>query len=61
MLHSDSLSKPLVRTNVYLSECHREALKTLAAQMDISAAELLRRIIDEHFKRMLKKRPSPQS
>jgi hypothetical protein len=56
MLHSESLSKPLVRTNVYLSESQREALFTLAKEQDISAAELLRRFLEKDLRRAMKKR-----
>ena len=56
MFHSDRLSKPLIRSNVYLSESHRKALKTLAAEQDISAAELLRRFLEKALRRELKKR-----
>ena len=55
MLHADSLSKPLIRTNVYLSEAQREAIFALAEAQDISAAELLRRILDKFLKRERRK------
>jgi predicted DNA-binding ribbon-helix-helix protein len=51
MLHSESLSQPLIRTNVFLSKFQRESLKTLAAAQDISMAELARRILDRHLRR----------
>jgi hypothetical protein len=51
MLHSESLSQPLIRTNIFLSKAQREALKALAAAKDISAAELCRRILDKHLRR----------
>ena len=56
MLHADSISKPLVRTDIFLSEFQRDTLKSLAAAQDISAAELTRRILDKHLRRELKKR-----
>jgi predicted DNA-binding ribbon-helix-helix protein len=46
MLHSESLSQPLIRTNIFLSQFQRDSLKSLAAAQDISAAELTRRILD---------------
>lgn len=55
MLHSDRLSKPLIRTDIFLSEFQRDSLKKLACQQDISAAELTRRILDQHLRRELKK------
>jgi hypothetical protein len=54
MLHADSLSQPLVRTNVFLSQFQRDSIKKLAASQDISAAELCRRILDRHLRRALK-------
>ena len=54
MLHSDCVSKPLVRTDIFLSEFQRDSLKTLAAAQDITAAELTRRILDRHLRRALK-------
>jgi len=60
MLHSDRISKPLIRTNVYLSEFQRNSLRTLAAGQDISAAELARRILDGGLRRALKKLGSRQ-
>jgi hypothetical protein len=51
MLHSDKLSQPLIRTNVFLSAEQRDTLKELAAAQDISAAELTRRILDKGLAR----------
>jgi hypothetical protein len=51
MLHSESISKPLIRTDVYLSETQRETMKGLARQQDVSMAELIRRVIDKHIRR----------
>jgi hypothetical protein len=55
MLHADSLSKPLIRTDVYLSEFQRDSLKVLARVRDISMAELIRRVLDRHLRRALRK------
>jgi hypothetical protein len=55
MFHSDSLSQPLIRTNIYLSKSQRELLKSLAAAMDISAAELARRILEKGLRVELKR------
>ena len=52
MLHAENLSKPLVRTDVYLSEVQRDSLKALARQRDISMAELIRRVLDKHLRRI---------
>ena len=49
MLHAESLSQPLIRANVFLSQFQRDSLKELARQQDISAAELARRILDKHL------------
>lgn len=57
MSHSYCVSKPLIRTDVFLSEFQRDSLKALAAAQGITAAELTRRILDKHLKRMLKKEP----
>jgi predicted DNA-binding ribbon-helix-helix protein len=54
MLHSETLSQPLIRTNIFMSEFQRNTLKELARQQDISAAELVRRILDRGLKRMTK-------
>ena len=54
MLHSGHVSKPLVRTDIFLSEFQRDSLKSLAAAQDITAAELTRRILDKHLRRVLK-------
>lgn len=51
MMHSESLSQPLVRTNIFLSKTQRTLLKSLAAARDISAAELVRRILDKGLRR----------
>lgn len=55
MLHSEHLSQPLVRTNIFLSRFQRDSLKELARQKDITAAELCRRILDAGLRRMLKR------
>jgi hypothetical protein len=60
MLHSDRISKPLIRTDIFLSEFQRDSLKTLAAAQDITAAELARRILDGGVRRALKKLASRQ-
>jgi len=54
MMHSESLSQPLIRTNIFLSKDQRDALKSLAAAQDISAAELARRILDKGLRRAAK-------
>jgi hypothetical protein len=54
MLHAESLSQPLVRTNIFLSQFQRDTLKELARQQDISAAELARRILDKGLRRAAK-------
>jgi predicted DNA-binding ribbon-helix-helix protein len=54
MLHSESLSQPLVRTNIFLSQFQRDTLKELARQQDISSAELARRILDKGLRRAAK-------
>ena len=54
MLHSERVSKPLIRTDIFLSEFQRDSLKTLAAAQDITAAELTRRILDKYLRRALK-------
>ena len=51
MLHSDSLSKPLVRTDVYISAEQRDAMKALGASRDISMAEMIRRVLDQYIRR----------
>lgn len=51
MLHAESLSQPLIRTNIFLSKDQRDSLKSLAAAQDISAAELARRILDKGLRR----------
>jgi hypothetical protein len=55
MLHSEHLSQPLIRTNIFLSQFQRDSLKKLAAADDISAAELARRILDRALRRAAKK------
>ena len=54
-LHSERVSKPLVRTDIFLSEFQRDTLKSLAAGMDITAAELTRRILYKGLRRALKR------
>ena len=54
MLHAESLSQPLVRSDVYLSVAQREALKQSAREQDISMAELIRRVLDKHLRRAAK-------
>ena len=55
MLHAEKLSEPLVRTDVYLSAFQRDTMKELGRQQDISMAELIRRVLDKHLRRELKK------
>jgi hypothetical protein len=54
MLHSESRSTPLHRTNIYLSEHHRDALFAAAAAQDISLAELIRRFVEKGLKTVKK-------
>jgi hypothetical protein len=54
MFHSESLSQPLIRTNMFLSKDQRASLKSLAAAQDISMAELARRILDQGLRRVAK-------
>ena len=54
MLHAESLSQPLVRTNIFVSRFQRDSLKELARQGDISMAELIRRVLDKHLRRATK-------
>jgi hypothetical protein len=54
-LHSERVSKPLVRTDIFLSDFQRDTLKSLAAAQDITAAELTRRILEKYLRRELKK------
>ena len=51
MLHSESISKPLVRTDLYLSEFQRDTMKDMARNQDISMAELIRRVLNTYIKR----------
>ena len=53
-LHSEHVSKPLIRTDIFLSEFQRDTLKTLAAAQDITAAELTGRILDRALRRAVK-------
>jgi len=55
MMHSEKRSIPLIRTNLFLSVEQRDTLFSLAATMDISAAELARRILDKGLRRELKR------
>jgi hypothetical protein len=55
MLHSEHLSQPLVRTNIFLPQFQRDSLRDLARQQDITAAELCRRILDAGLRRMQKR------
>jgi hypothetical protein len=43
------MAKPLIRTNIFLSEFQREALKKRARKQHISAADLARRILDAYL------------
>ncbi len=52
-MHLGLIHKPLVRTDVFLSEFHRDSLRQLAKERDITSAELLRRILDRAIRRML--------
>jgi predicted transcriptional regulator len=49
------MAKPLIRTDIHLSDFTRDKLKELARGQDVSSAELTRRILDKHIKRELKK------
>ena len=55
MLHSEKLSEPLKRTHLYLSNEQREVLMAEARQLDVSFAEVVRRILDKHVRRSAKK------
>ena len=50
MLHADKRSEPLVRTDVYLSAEHRDKIKELGRQQDISMAEWIRRALDNRIR-----------
>jgi hypothetical protein len=54
MLHSDQIGEPLIRTQLYLSTDQREVLMAEARQMNISFAEIVRRILDKHVRRLAK-------
>lgn len=54
MLHSEKLSQPLVRTDVYLSAEQRDTLRELGRQQDRSMAEVIRRVLDKHLRRAAK-------
>jgi hypothetical protein len=54
-MHSSQLSQPLIRSNIFLSKFQRDELKSQAAALDISAAELARRILDKSLRRSAKK------
>jgi hypothetical protein len=48
-------SNRLIRSNMFLSKFQRDELKSQAAALDISAAELARRILDKSLRRSAKK------
>ena len=54
MLHADKRSQPLVRTDVYLSAEHRDKMKELGRQQDISMAEIIRRVLAKYIQRSAK-------
>jgi len=41
----------MIRTNIYIPERQREALKRIAEELEIKSAEVLRRAIDEYIER----------
>jgi hypothetical protein len=51
MLHSEHIGQPLVRTNLYLSVEQRGALKAEARRLNVSLAEVIRRVLDKHVRR----------
>jgi hypothetical protein len=53
------MAKPLIRTDIHLSDFTRDNLKELARGQDISSAELTRRVLDRHIRRELKKQSKP--
>lgn len=55
MLHSEQIGEPLVRTQLYLSAEQREVLMAEARQVNVSFAEIVRRILDKHVRRSAKK------
>ena len=61
MLHAEKLSEPLVRTDVYLSAFQRDSMKDLARHEDISMAELIRRVINKHIRRVMAKSEGQRS
>jgi hypothetical protein len=55
MLHSEKRSEPLRRTDLFLSRSDWDALKKVAQEKDISASELVRRLIAAELKRAARK------
>jgi hypothetical protein len=53
--HSDKLSEPLKRTNIYLSEEDRAALIAEGKKLDISMAEIVRRCVASHIRNAARK------
>ena len=41
----------MIRTNIYIPERQRKALKQIAEELEIKSAEVLRRAIDEYIER----------
>jgi hypothetical protein len=53
--HSDRLSEPLKRTNIYLSAQDRAALIAEGKKLDISMAEIIRRCVASHIRNTARK------
>jgi hypothetical protein len=54
MLHSESRSTPLRRTDIFLDKAAWEGLKVRAKALDVSASEVVRRLIAAELKRPMK-------
>lgn len=52
MLHAPTRSQPLIRVNVYLTQEQRESLFQYSTALDISAAEIVRRILEAGLPRI---------
>ena len=54
MLHAPTLSQPLIRVNIYVTQAQHAAIFSYARALDISAAELTRRLIEAGLPKIAK-------
>jgi hypothetical protein len=59
MLHSEKRSEPLKRIDLYMDKVLWDRVKELGAQRDLSASEVVRRLISAELKKVARAPKTP--